>query len=288
LTATLLACVLVIVAAACGSDHNDKGAESTTTTPGATTTPSSAGAPTQLGPNNISIFATGDVSQALEQLTSAYKTAHPEVTFQVTTGTTDQLVSQVNQGTRPNLYLDEERALGRLSKSIVKGTPTLFGSDIPVVIVKKGDPAHADAGSFGPQPATTSGMCAEDLTCGIYGRYYLGALKIAPVPDRVESDESALVNGVADGDLDVALVMRSASRNRFFKVALVLNWYAPKIEINYKIATITDSPPAQDFVNFVTTFDTANQILVSRGFRSFYQLKKPAATAPTTTAATKP
>jgi molybdate transport system substrate-binding protein len=285
LIASVLALLLVVAGAACGSDHNDpKGAASTTTTGAATTAPSTP-AGSASGPNNISIFASAEVSQALEQLTSTYKTAHSEVTFQVTTGTSSQLVDQVRQGARPNLYIDDERALGRLNKPLVHGTPAPFGTDVPVIIVKKGNPKHVGEDAFAPQPATTSGMCSNDLVCGVMGRLYLGAVKVPAVPDIVENNEAALVDDVAVGNADVALVMRSASRNRFFKVSFLLNWYAPKLEVNYKLATLTESAAAQEFVKYVTTFAAARQILAARGFLSFYDIKTPTST-PTTVAAT--
>jgi molybdate transport system substrate-binding protein len=286
LTASMLALLLVVLAAACGDDHNDrKGAGQTTTTTKASTTAPSTPSGSAAGGNNISIFASTEVAQALEQLTSTYKSAHPEVTFQVTTGNTSQLVDQISKGARPNVYIDEEHALGRVSKSLVQGTPALFGTDIPVAIVQKGNPKGARWAAFAPQPATTSGMCSTEVPCGVFGRYYLTASKIQAVPDVIESDENALVNGVADGNIDIALVMRSASRNRFFKVSFLVNYYGPKFEANYKMATITDSPQAQDFLQYVTTFDAARKILVARGFLSFYALNAPAASTTTTTAA---
>jgi ABC-type molybdate transport system substrate-binding protein len=282
LIASMLALLLVVAAAACGSDHNDrKGAADTTTTGAATTVPNTG--PTT-SPNNLSIFASSELSQVLEQLTSTYKTAHPEITFQVTTGTSSQLVDQVRQGARPNLYIDEQQALGRLNQPLVHGTPVLFGTDVPVMIVKRGNPKGIKQEAFAPQPATTSGMCSGDIPCGVIGRLYLGALKVQAAPDIVESNEAALVEDVAVGNADIALVMRSASRNRFFKLSFLLNWYAPKLDVNYKIATLTESAQAQDFVKYVTTFAAARQILVARGFLGLYELTTPAAT-PTTTAA---
>jgi hypothetical protein len=285
LIASVLALLLVVAGAACGSDHNDpKGAGDTTTT-GATntaaTTPGQSGA---VGPDTIVIFASSDVSQALEELTSTYKTAHPEISFQVTTGSTDQLVDQVNKGARPNVYIDEEHALGRISSSLVKGTPALLGTDIPVVIVKSGNPKNISGQELALAPGTTSGMCDASISCGVYGRLYLAASNISPAPDVVETNQAALVDDVAVGNMDIALVMRSASRNRFFKLSFVINWYVPNLNINYKIATLAETPQATEFIKYLTTFEAARKILVQRGLLGFYDLAAPAST-PTTVAA---
>jgi molybdate transport system substrate-binding protein len=286
LTASMLALFLVLVAAGCGSDHNDRKGAKSTTTSGATTTAPNTGSSTAANPNTISIFASTEVSQALEQLTSTYKTAHPEVTFQVTTGNTDQLADQVSKGARPNLYIDEEKALGRLSKSVIKGALAVFGTDVPVVVVKKGNPKRIQGlQAFAAQPATTSGLCTPDVPCGVSGRYLLAALRVPAVPDVTEANQSTLVDDVAVGGVDVAIVMRSASRNRFFKLQGLPLWFGPRISVNYKIATISDSSQAQDFLTYVTTYDAARKILVARGFRSLFELKPAASTATTTAAA---
>jgi hypothetical protein len=183
------------------------------------------------------------------------------------------------------LYIDEEHALGRVSKSLVHGTPAVFGTDIPLVVVKRGNPKGVKGlSAFSAQPATTSGMCTTDTSCGVNGRYMLAAGKVQAVPDVTESNEATLVDEVAVGGVDVALVMRSASRNRMFKLQAVPLWYGPKIQINYKIATLTESAQAQAFLQYLTTFDAARRILVTRGFLGFYDLNKAPASTPTTVA----
>jgi ABC-type molybdate transport system substrate-binding protein len=273
--ASLLALLVLGSASACGDDHK-KGADQTTTSGASTTTAatSATGPGATVGPNTIAIFAPAALGDVLQQLTATYKDAHPEVTFQVTTGNTDDLINQVNQHAKPNLYIDAAQVLGRLSKSVVKGAPVTFGSDAVVAITPAGNPKHfTDLKVFGGDPSTTSGMCDAKLACGVYGRQLMQEAKIAPIPDIVDSSETSLVERVAGRQIDAALVTRSASRKRFGKLGGIPLYYGPNVKIDYQAATIQQSAAAADFLRFATQFQAGKRILAIRGFLPLAVLK---------------
>lgn len=277
-TASVLALVLVTIAAGCGGGDDDQATRrSTTTTSAASTTKASVTGPKNaVGPNTIAIFAPASLSKVLEQLSSAYKDQHPGIAFQITTGETNVLLQQLLQGARPNIYIDDTQVIGRLNKSLVKGTPVTFGTDTVVAVTKVGNPKGIrDLRAFGADPRTSSGLCDPQIACGIYGRQLLEAAKVAPIPDVVDSSEPELVDRVAGGDLDTALVMRSASRTRFGKLGGIPLWLGPKVEIEYKVVPIEPTPNSTDFTRFATEFAPGKRILAIRGFLPLAVLKQP-------------
>jgi molybdate transport system substrate-binding protein len=274
-TASVVALLLVAVAAACGDDHKG-GAGQSPTTAASTTAPAvtATGAQPTVNSTTISIFAASDLGQVLQQLTAAYKDAHPESAFQITTGNTDELVKQIQQGARPNFYIDDKQRVGRLSKTLVHGEVTTFGNDTVVAVTPVGNPKHiTDLRAFGASPGTTSGMCDAQITCGQYGRQLLQAAKIVPIPDVVDMSQSSLVDRVAGGQLDTALVMRSASRSRFAKLGGIPLYYGPNVQIDYQVVPITPTPNSTEFIRFATELPGGKRILAMRGYLPLAVLK---------------
>jgi ABC-type molybdate transport system substrate-binding protein len=274
--AGVLGAVLFLSLAACGGDDDDGAvAADTTTTP--TTKPNwlrdairekaeQGDPPTVTDSSTVAIFAPVALGQVVQQLTETYKTAHPEVTFQITTGTTKQLQDQIAGGAKPNIYIDSGRALKRVNGDLVTGKTVYFGSDKPVVVVKKGNPAGVRGlRSFGPDPATTSGICSGDSDCALYGQELLEKAKVSALPDLHEENQATLVDAVAVGNADVAVVMRSGSRNRFFKLSGVPLWYGPKMQVDYRVGWVQKTDTAAEFVRFATEFSAGKRILVARG-----------------------
>jgi molybdate transport system substrate-binding protein len=268
--AVIVACGAVAIVAFApwgGDDNAGNSKEPPTTTPSATVLQPGQKAQVSTDPKTISIFSTPALSQVLEQLTTAYKTAHPALTFQVTTGTTTQLLDQIQQGARPNLYIDDAQVIGRLEKTIFAGKPVEFGTDAIIVVVKAGNPDKVGGlNVFGADPSTTSGVCVAEIPCGAYAEQLLAAAKLTPIPDVTESDQAALVDDVAIGDVDAALVMRSAARNRFFKLSPFPLWTGPSVEVKYDIASLAGTKISRGFIRFTTTFQAGKRILAARGF----------------------
>jgi molybdate transport system substrate-binding protein len=222
----------------------------------------------------IAIFAPTALGDVLQLLSAAYKTAHPGITFQITTGDSNQLQDQLQKGTKPNIYIDDATVIARLAKGTVTGKPARFGSDFPVAVVKKGNPKQIHGlSAFGAAPGTTSGVCTGDSDCATFGKELLQKAGITPIPDIEEADEATLVNEVAVGNVDVGLVMRSASRSRFFKLQGIPLWFGPHVQVDYDIAAIQPSTNATDFASFATTSSAGRTILVQRGYLALGAVK---------------
>lgn len=217
----------------------------------------------------ISVYAVERLQIRLEELTAAYAGENPKTKIDFTFGMGPKLASEIREGgAEPDVYIDFGSRVGNVVARHDSGEPLALGSDVMQIVVPLGNPkAISGLDVFGDDPAILSGLCADDVGCGQSARTVLEAAGIAPAADRTEPTAGALLNAVADGELDAGLLFRtqiSSAPNRTQGIDLPSENNA---EVLFAIGVLSDNDAAAAFATWLVESTTADEILVRRGLR---------------------
>lgn len=249
-TAILVALAPVLVAGCGGS--------STTASP-ATTAPV----------ETLSIFATPRPQFVLEALGRAFESEHPGVAVKYTFGLTDDLAGRLQRGEKADLVIEGPNELAAMAARPLAGTQQIpLGADRLQVVVPKGNPKGLkDPPTIFGNPALRTGVCDPDgyWLCGRAAQELAATARYTSTSKTVETDPKKLVDKVAAGELDAALMFRSDVGPRTGDVTLVdvdPNLSGP---IQYDVVRLRSSTPAVQFVQFVQESPSATALLTQSG-----------------------
>ena len=101
---------------------------------GCTTTPATA---------NLTLYVASSLTDAAAAATADYKTAHPEITFTRSNGSSTALRTQIEQGAQADVLLsaDLKNPQALFDAGLAGGGPVNFASNRLAIVVPKGNPA---------------------------------------------------------------------------------------------------------------------------------------------------
>jgi molybdate transport system substrate-binding protein len=252
LTAALLVCFLL---AACGGGEG----EATTTAP--TTTPISG---------QLTVFAAASLTDAFEELTTAFEAAHPGVEAQLNLAASSSLREQILAGAPADVFASASTSdMDQLAEAgAVSGEASLFTRNRITIAVPAGNPASVTGLEDFADPALLIGLCAEEVPCGRYGRQALEAAGVTPSLDSNEPDVRALLTKLEAGELDAGIVYVTdvAAAGGAVEAIPIPDAYA--VEATYPIAVLAAAPnlgAAEEFVAFVLSAQ-GQEVLARFGF----------------------
>jgi len=262
--------VIVLAVGAAISDSSDDANPARgpgTTRPPPSTRP--AGEPPPDPNTTVSVFAPLEMRQVLEQLTAVFTEANPDLSVEPLLGVSSDLLERVQTGEESGIYIDEASVVARVGERRVQGEPSFFGRNLLQLVVQRGNPKKIRGlAVFGAQPATTSGVCSEEVPCGVVGEQVLQAGGVVAVPDRVGVDGRELAAQVATGQVDAALLFRSDARFRLRKVQAI-PFPEENVVVEYQRVRFGQGAAADQFAEFLES-EQAQRILQQRGFLALY------------------
>jgi len=271
---------LLMFAAACGGGGDSDQARNTPSRPGATGPNAQNSTPAQSADetppvaddeSTVTILVPNELATVVGALASEFGGLNPDVNVQLVTGESGDLIQRVKSGEEASIYIDDASVVDRLEEGSYQGEPGSFGSDLFRILVAKGNPKGVSGlGVFGNDPGTTSGMCAVEVPCGLLTAGILERGGVPGAPDRLLPSDLQLAELVAAGELDAAIVLRSAARTRFGQTAAVRIPPEHNQRIDYQIVQLRDASAASAFVDFVQNHEGARRMLTNRGYRSLY------------------
>lgn len=217
--------------------------------------------------NTLTVVVPDELGDIAGRLTSKYRELNPDITTQVITGTSAEVLDRVRAGEAGDLYIEDAGILQRLGPRRYEGELREFGFNLFRILTAKGNPKGiADLNVFAADTQVVSGMCAVEVACGFLGATILDKADVVATPDVVLPSDTELAAQVAAGELDAALVRRTAARTRFKVTSAVP--LPPEINqrTDYQMAQLTNTPVVNAFVEFVETNEAARQILRNRGY----------------------
>jgi molybdate transport system substrate-binding protein len=222
--------------------------------------------------NTISIYAPNELSKVLELLTTSFQQERPGKTFQFTLGPTNELIARIKGGQKPNLYIDTKAAIDQVSEKVKPvATPVAFGYDVVQLAVPPGNPKRvSDMSIFAAGSPYTSGLCAQQLPCGVAGAQTLQRAGVNAAPKVVASNVNELVAGVRGGRVDGALMLRRETRGSIGKISKVGIPADDAVRIDYQAAQFGGGG-ATELINWLQGSPAARGILRVTGLLSFWE-----------------
>ncbi len=268
----LFLCALLIVG--CGDGDNDDPSDN-----GAATATSSGSAALS---GNLTVFAAASLTDAFEEVAAALRAAHPDLDIAYNFAGSQQLVTQLNDGARADLFASAN--LSQMSDAqdagVIAGKPVVFIVNRLAIIVPDDDPA----GIGEPRDLATDGIKLVVANPAVpVGRYSLEVLdKMSADPEfgadfrsmvesnivSQEDNVKQVVTKVQLGEADAGIVYVSdvtsdvAGDVEFIEIPDQFNVLA-----EYPIAAVSDgnSELAQAFIDFILSAD-GQAILERHGF----------------------
>jgi molybdate transport system substrate-binding protein len=257
----LLAVVVGLVAAGCGSDGSAPTGSTATT---ATASKLSG---------NISVSDAASLTDAFEQIGQDFTTANPQTSVTFNPGSSSTLATQIQQtngvGIDTFASADEANMDQLVTANLVDGTPVEFARNQLVIVTKPGNPKQVQSLADLPNLNIVS-LCGDTVPCGKYAAQILQHANVSIPETRVTRgvDVKATLDAVTHGDADAAIVYVTDAKSAGKDVTAVMIPDGQNAIAVYPIATLTssaDKEVSQAFIDFVTGTE-GQAVLKSYGF----------------------
>jgi molybdate transport system substrate-binding protein len=257
--------VPALVLAACGDDDD---AAATGDTGSGTAEPP---AETSTLEGDITVFAAASLTDAFDEVGTAFEEANPDVDVEFNYGPSSGLREQILAGAPADVFASANTSN---MEQVVEGGAAEGPQDFVTNILQIVVPAGNEAGVRGLDDFANAdlliGLCAEDVPCGEFGREVLANAGVTASIDTNEADVRALLTKVEAGELDAGIVYVTdviAAGDLVEGIDIPAD---DNVTATYPIASLTESGNAEvadAFVEFVLS-DDGQEILTSFGFGS--------------------
>lgn len=228
--------------------------------------PHGPGAPTGSGrvEGTVTVLAAASLTEAFDAIKSQVETAHPDVSVQISYGSSATLVQQVNQGAPADVIaLAGESAAKPLDASLVKGSRIFATNDLEIA-VPPDNPGHVTSLADLGRPGLKVVLCVETAPCGRAATTTLEKAKVnASVVSR-ETDVKATLAKVRLGEADAAIVYHSDVFSAKGSVVGIPILADVNTTLRYPIISLDQSPATQAFVDAVLS-DSGEKAVQSFG-----------------------
>lgn len=239
----VVAAVVLLGLTACGSPGPDASVDRSGTEGG------TVGAGQLQG--TVTVLAAASLTEAFDAIKAQVEAAHPDVSVQVSYGSSATLVQQVNQGAPADVIaLAGESAAKPLDPSLAKQTK-IFATNVLEIAVPPDNPGHVTSLADLGRPGLKVVLCAETAPCGKAATTTLEKAKVnASVVSR-EIDVKATLAKVRLDEADAAIVYHS---DVFSAKGAVVGIPIPEdvnTRLRYPIISLDLNPATEAFVDAV-------------------------------------
>lgn len=219
----------------------------------------------------ITVFAAASLTDAFEEIGSAFEAASPGVTVELSFAGSSALREQIRAGAPADVFASASAS--DVEQLVDEGLATgavPFVTNSLRIVVPAGNPAGITGLEDLAEGDLLVGLCAEEVPCGRFGREALDRAGVIPSIDTNEPDVRALLTKVAAGELDVGIVYVTDVLAAGDVVEGIAVPDEADVVATYPIATLTeadDAEAASAFVAFVLS-PAGQSILRSYGFEA--------------------
>ncbi len=205
------------------------------------------------------MFAASSLSVAFVDVERKYEAEHPTVDIRVTSGSSDQLVAQIQDGAEADLIATADRITAERLSSDPTKIKRIAGNSLSIVVA----PGQAAPKSL--QELSTSGLSvvigAPNSPIGRYTQAALNAANVTLQPMSLEPNAKAVLAKVQLGEVDAAVVYTSDARTAKGLPFHVLAGTDQDIELDAIALTV----PGQAVLDFILSND-GQALLRDNGF----------------------
>jgi molybdate transport system substrate-binding protein len=154
------------------------------------------------------------------------------------------------------------------AEQVLAGDPRVFGSNMLVIAVPKGNPGGVeDLNAFTADAAPKTGICPPESYCGGLARYAFSRAGIEGEPDVTPADAITLLFMTSSGELDASLLMRTQAAAQLDALSIVSIPDEYNEIQDFSIAAVRASPVIDDVVDWLASSADAGEILQRSGLR---------------------
>ena len=266
----VLAVMLGLVAAACGSDND---ASSSTTAAPTTAAATTAAAPTTTVPavkGDITVFAAASLTDSFKEIGAAFTKANPGTTATFSFDASSALVQQITQGAPADVFASADTAnMDKLTTPGLNGSaPVVFATNLLAVIVPKGNPKGITGVADLANPDLKVVICAPEVPCGKYAAQIFTSAAVTVTPVSLEQNVKGVVTKVTAGEADAGIVYTTDVKAAGAAAEAVAIPADINVVAKYPIASVKTSTKADvdaAYIAFVLGAD-GQAILAKYGF----------------------
>jgi molybdate transport system substrate-binding protein len=222
---------LALLVTGCGSDS------------GSGSSGSSSGSP---APRTLTVFAAASLTESFSTLKTEFEAAHPGVTVKYNFAGSSQLVQQLTNGAKADVFASADQAnmTKAVQGGVITGTPTIFATNKLTIAVAPGNPKGIKTFADLANSGLTVVVCATQVPCGSATQTVEQETKVTLKPASEEQDVKQVLTKVESGDADAGLVYVTDANTAGGKVAQVNFPEAAQAINNYPIAVVQGAPEA--------------------------------------------
>lgn len=216
------------------------------------------------------VFAAASLQGAFDELSEAFEAEHPEhPVAEIRYDGSQALATQLIDGADVDIIaFANEQSIEPVVTAGVAAQPTIFATNTLQIAVAPGNPQGIDALADLADPALTVVLCAAEVPCGAASQTLLTDAGVSVAPASEETNVTAVVRRVVDGEADAGLVYATDVAGAAGQLEGITPENADVAVNRYPIAVATapQSPSgAQAFADFVVS-DAGQAILAAHGF----------------------
>ena len=159
----------------------------------------------------ITVLAAASLAAPFTALAEAFEEEHPGVTVALGTGPSSTLAAQVAAGAPADVLATADERTMRTALGAVEppDPPVVFARNTVALAVPGTDPAGVDGIDDLDRSDVTYAVCAPEVPCGAAAARVLDAAGVRRDPVTYESDVTAVLTKVRQGEVDAGLVYAS-------------------------------------------------------------------------------
>lgn len=219
--------------------------------------------------SEVLVMAAASLSDAFAEIEEAFEAVHPDIDVRLNLAGSSSLREQILEGAPADVFASANfNTMNAVVNAGAAGSDfRAFAATNLEVAVPVGNPANISGIADLANGELLVGLCASGVPCGDLAREALAQAGVVPSIDTNEPDARALLNKIAEGELDVGIVYATDVRASSRVQGLPL---PPEAQVftMYPIVRLADAPNEQSatlFIDFVESKE-GQRIIASHGF----------------------
>ena len=259
-TIALVAAVVALGLAPCGSDTGDAGSGSGTA--------SAPGSSSLSG--DITVLAAASLTESFTTIGEQFEAANPGVEVTFGFAGSSALVSQITAGAPADVFASASTTnMDAVVAAGAAADPRVFATNVMAIAVPPGNPGKVTGLSSLASPDVKTAVCQPQVPCGTSAQKVFATAKVTVTPVTLEPDVKSVLSKVQLGEVDAGVVYVTdvlAAGDKVEGVAIPADVNA---STSYPIVALTgsaDAATAAAFVDYVLSPDGV-AVLTAAGFR---------------------
>ncbi|GAA3672740.1 molybdate ABC transporter substrate-binding protein [Nocardioides ginsengisoli] len=221
------------------------------------------------GKQTLTVFAAASLTKTFEELEKDYEAAHSDVDVKLSFGGSSDLVSQISEGARADVFASADTAnMDKLvSAGLADGTPREFATNTLMIAVPPGNPAGIKSFADLTRKGLNLVLCQPEVPCGSAATKVADAAHVTLTPVSEEQSVTDVLAKVESGEADAGLVYVTDVTAAGDKVQGIEFPETAGVVNHYPIVAIKDSAHAklaQEWIDLV--LGDGQSVLKNAGF----------------------